>query len=154
MMGWTNAWNTIIRKIIWPDHEFKVLMKMPPKTGIIQFVDRYFIRAGYTNKLLTDEVARIVYSDTQPNETEVKNVKKNLMIFDIYVKDSEMRNIGDDRLLTRADLLAERLYKLLTQERYLKDTGYRFWIAGDWDGGTRVTGYNRKTIAFHYMKVY
>jgi len=71
MMGWINAWNTIIRNVIWPDHELKVLMKMPPKTGIIQFVDRYFIRAGYTNKLLTDEVCRIVYSDMQGYETDV-----------------------------------------------------------------------------------
>lgn len=153
-MGWINAWNTIIRKVIWPDHELKVLMKMPPKTGIIQFVDRYFIRAAYTNKLLTDEVCRIVYSDTQGYETDVPNVKKSLMIFDIYVKQDEMRNIGDDRLITRSDLIAERLFTLLTSERYLKETGYRFWVAGDWDGGTRVTGYTRKTIAFHYMKVY
>jgi len=154
MMGWINAWNTIIRNVIWPDHELKTLMKMPPKTGIIQFVDRYFIRAGYTNKLLTDEVCRIVYSDMQGYETDVPNVKKNLLMFDIYVKTDEMRNIGDDRLVTRMDLIAERLCKLLTRERYLADTGYRFWIAGDWDGGTRVTGYQRKTIAFNYMKVY
>ena len=154
MMGWTNAWNTIIRKIIWKDHDLKVFMKLPPKTNIIQFVDRYFIRAGYTNKLLTDEVCRIVYSDSQGYETEVPNVKKNLMIFDIYVKQEEQRNIGDDRLILRSDLIADRLCKLLTSKRYLADTGYRFWIAGDWDGGTRVTGYNRKTIAFHYMKVY
>lgn len=154
MIGWVNAWNTIIRKVIWADHDLKTLMKMPPKTGIIQFVDRYFIKAGYTNKLLTDEVCRIVYSDTQGYDTDVPNVKKNLMIFDIYIKDSEMRNIGDDRLVTRADLIEERLQKLLTSERYLQETGYRFWIAGDWDGGTRVTGYQRKTIAFHYMKVY
>ena len=153
-MGWINAWNTIIRRVIWPDHELKVLMKIPPKTGIIQFVDRYFIRAGFTNALLTDETCRIVYSDTQGYATEVPNIKKNLMVFDIYVKQSDMRNIGDDRLITRADLITERLFKLLTSERYLHDTGYRFWIAGDWDGGTRVTGYTRKTIAFNYMKVY
>ena len=153
-MGWVNAWNYIIRNVIWKDHELKILMKMPPKTGIIQFVDRYFIRAGYTNKLLTDEVCRIVYSDTQGYETEVPNVKKNLMLFDIYVKTEEMRNIGDDRLVTRMDLIAERIQRLLTSQNYLADTGYRFWIAGDWDGGTRVTGYHRKTIAFHYMKVY
>lgn len=154
MIGWKKAWNTIIRKVIWADHDLKTLMKMPPKTGIIQFVDRYFIKAGYTNKLLTDEVCRIVYSDMQGYDTEVPNVKKNMMIFDIYIKDSEMRNIGDDRLITRADLIEDRLKKLLTSERYLQDTGYRFWIAGDWDGGTRVTGYQRQTIAFHYMKVY
>jgi len=154
MMGWVNAWNTIIRKVIWADHDLKTLMKMPPKTGIIQFVDRYFIRAGYTNKLLTDEVCRIVYSDIQGYDTDVPNVKKNLLLFDIYIKETEMRNIGDDRLVTRMDLIMERLQKLLTSERYLQETGYRFWIAGDWDGGTRVTGYQRKTMAFHYMKVY
>lgn len=154
MMGWINAWNTIIRQIIWPDHELKVLMKLPSKTGIIQFVERYFIRAGYSNKLLTDEVCRIVYSDVQGSQTDVPNVKRNTLLFDIYVKQDEMRNIGDDRLVTRIDLIAERLYKLLTSERYLAETGYRFWIAGDWDMGTRVTGYQRKTIAFNYMKVY
>lgn len=154
MMGWINAWNTIIRKVIWPDHELKTLMKLPPRTGIIQFVERYFIRAGFTNKLLTDEVCRIVYSDLEGYETNVPNVRKNIMVFDIYVKQDEMRNIGDDRLVTRIDLITERLFKLLTSNRYLAETGYRFWIAGDWDGGTRVTGYHRKTIAFNYMKVY
>ena len=154
MMGWINAWNTIIRKVIWPDHELKTLMKLPSRTGVIQFVERYFIRAGFTNKLLTDEVCRIVYSDLEGYETDVSNVRKNIMVFDIYVKQDEMRNIGDDRLVTRIDLITERLFKLLTSDRYLAETGYRFWIAGDWDGGTRVTGYHRKTIAFNYMKVY
>lgn len=153
-MGWVNAWNKIIRKLIWPDEELKTLMKLPAKTNIIQFVDRYFIRASFTNNLLTDEVCRIVYSDSPGYETDVPNVKRNLMIFDIYVKESEQRNIGNDRLVTRADLIVARLGKLLTSKRYLEETGYRFWIAGDWDGGTRVTGYVRKSIAFHYMKVY
>jgi len=154
MMGWINAWNTIIRKVIWPDHELKVLMKIPPKTGILQFIDRYFIRAGYTNKLLTDEVCRIIYADIQGGETSVPNVTKNMMTFDIYVKTEELHNIGDDRLQMRTHLIAERLYTLLTSDRYLAGTGYRFWVAGDWDMGTRVTGYVRYTIAFRYMKVY
>ena len=155
MLGWTNAWNTIIRQVIWPDHELKVLMKMPPKTGILQFNDRYFIRAGYSNKLLTDEVCRIVYADTINIDTDVPNVKKNMMTFDIFVKQEEMRNIGDDRLVTRLDLIAERIYKLLTKDRYLADTGYRFWLAnGDLDLGTRTVGYSRRTIAFYYMKVH
>ena len=83
-MGWVNAWNTIIRKLIWPDEELKTLMKLPAKTNIIQFVDRYFIRASFTNNLLTDEVCRIVYSDSPGYETDVPNVKRNLMIFDVY----------------------------------------------------------------------
>ena len=154
MMGWIDAWNSIIRNVIWRDHDLKVLMKLPPKTGILQFIDRYFIRAGYSNTLLTDEVCRIVYSDVQGSPTDVHNVTKNMMTFDIYVKQEELHNIGDDRLRMRTHLIAERLYKLLTKERYLAETGYRFWIAGDWDMGTRVTGYARYTIAFYYMKVY
>ena len=154
MYGWIDAWNKIIREVIWKDHELKTLMKIPSKTGIIQFIDRYFIRAGYTNKLLSDEVCRIVYADVQGSDTNVPNVKRNMMTFDIYVKQDELHNVGDDRLQFRTHLIAARLNKLLTQERYLKDTGYRFWIAGDWDLGTRTVGYARYTIAFYYMKVY
>jgi hypothetical protein len=154
MIGWINAWNTIIRNVIWRDHELKQLMKIPPKTGILQFCDRYFIHAGYTNTLLTDEVCRIVYSDIQGNDTEVPNIRKNMMTFDIYVKQEELHNVTDDRLMLRTHLIAARLNRLLTKERYLANTGYRFWIAGDWDLGTRTVGYARYTIAFYYMKVY
>lgn len=154
MMGWLNAWNTIIRQIIWKDSELKTLMKLPAKTNIIQFVERYFVRAGFTDELLTDEVCRIVYSDVQGSDTGVPNVKKNMMTFDVYVKEEELHNVGNDRLLSRADLIAARLNTLLTQDRYLAGTAYRFWIAGDWDLGTRTVGYTRKTIAFYYMKVY
>ena len=154
MLGWINAWNTILRKVIFPDYTLRRLMKVPSKTGVIQFTDRYFIKAGFTNKLLTDEVCRIVYSDVQGSPTEVPNVRKNMMMFDIYVKNEELRNCGDDGLVMRTHLIAERLYKLLTSERYLADTGYRFWPAGDWDLGTRTAGYSRYTIGFYYMKVY
>lgn len=155
MLGWINAWNTIIREIIWRDADLKRLMKLPPKTGILQFCDRYFIQAGFTNKLLTDEVCRIVYADTDAHDTEVPNVKKNLLSFDIYVKQEEMHNVGDDRLISRIDLIAERIYRLLTAERYLAETGYRFWpAAGVQDMGTRTVGYARKQISFYYMKVY
>lgn len=154
MLGWVNAWNKIIRDVIWRDYELKRLMKIPPKTGILQFCEKYFIRAGFTNELLTDEVCRIIYSDEQGSDTNVPNVRRNMMTFDIYVKQEEMHNVGDDRLISRADLIAEKIYHDLTSQRYVADTGYRFWIAGDWDLGTRTVGYIRKSIAFYYMKVY
>lgn len=154
MMNWIKDWNTIIRDVIWNDYELIELMKIPPATNILQFCDRYFIRAGYTSALLTDEVCRIVYSDVQGSDTEVPNIRKNMMTFDIYVKQEELHNADDDRLMLRTHLIAERLNKILTQDRYLADTGYRFWIAGDWDLGTRTVGYARYTIAFYYMKVY
>lgn len=154
MRGWINAWNKILREVIFADYGLRRLMKVPVKTGIIQFTDRYFVRAGYSNKLLTDEVCRIVYADVQGKDTDVPNIKRNMMTFDIYVKQEEQRNATDDGLVMRTHLIADRLDKLLTSERYVADTGYRFWIAGDWDLGTRTVGYARYTIAFYYMKVY
>ena len=154
MLGWVKAWNKIIRTVLFKDAELKRLMKHKKNTGVIQFTDRYFVKAGFTNKLLTDETCRIVYADIQGYSTDVPNVTKNMITFDIYVKNEDLRNVGDDGLILRTHLIAERLQKLLTKERYLADTGYRFWIAGDWDLGTRTAGYSRYTIAFNYMKVY
>ena len=155
ILAWARSWNKIIREIIWPDNDLKTFMKIPSKTGILQFTERYFIRAGYTNRLLTDEVCRIVYADSTGIETDVPNITKNTMFFDIYVKQDEMYNIGNDRLLSRLDYIADRLDKLLTQSRYLADTAYRFWPAeGELDLGTRTQGYSRRTLAYHYMKVY
>ena len=154
MLGWINAWNTIIRKVIFPDYELRELMKLPEKIKITDFVKYYFIRAGYTNELLKNQVCRIVYGDIEGKDTDVPNIRKNMMTFDIYVKTDQLFNVGDDMLISRSQLIAARLKKLLTQERYLHDTGYRFWIAGDWDLGTRTIGYSRYTISFYYMKVY
>lgn len=154
MMQWINDWNTIIRRVIFPDVELKTLMKIPEKTNIINFIDKYFIRAGYTNKLVENESVRIVYSDIQGDDTPVPNVKRKMLTFDIYVKIEDLHNVGEDRLAMRTQLIANRLIQLLTKDRYLQDTGYRFWVAGDWDLGTRTTGYARYCVAFYYMKVY
>lgn len=151
---WIRDWNAIVRTVIFQDYGLKKLMKLPENTNIIQFIDRYFIRAGFTNKLLSDESVRIVYSDIQGHDTDVPNIKKNMLMFDIYVKLEDLHNVGDDRLLMRTQLIADRLMRLLTTDRYVKDTGYRFWIAGDWDAGTKTVGYARYTVAFYYMKVY
>ena len=154
MIGWTNNWNKIIRKVIWPDHELKVLMKLPSNTGILQFDRRYFIRAGFTNTLLTDEVCRIIYSEVPVGDTSVPNIKRKLLTFDIFVKDSDMYNVGDDRLVSRLDLIADRLDTLLRSSRYAADTGYRFWPAdGGSDEGTRTIGYSRRTLSYYFLKV-
>lgn len=155
MIGWVNAWNKIIRKVIFPDCELKKLMKIPAKTKITDFIQYYFIRAGYTNELLTNQICRIVYGDIAGKDTDVPNVRKNMMTFDIYVKTKNLYDTDeDDMLISRTQLIASRLEYLLTKDRYLYETGYRFWIAGDWDLGTRTTGYSRYTISFYYMKVY
>ena len=155
MLGWINAWNTIIRRVIFRDDDLRQLMKIPAKTKVTDFVQYYFIKAGYTNELLTNQVCRIIYGDTAGKETNVPNIKKNMMTFDIYVKTKNLYDTDqNDMLISRSHLIAARLKYLLTRERYLKETGYRFWIAGDWDLGTSTGGYSRYCIAFYYMKVY
>lgn len=150
--GWINDWNDIIRNIIFQDCELRRLMMLPENVTIIDFIDRYFIRAGYTNKLLENEKVRIVYSDIQGAETMVPNITKNMLTFDIYVKTEHLHNVENDRLIMRTQLIADRILRLLTEQRY--NGRYRFWIAGDWDLGTSTIGYARYSLALYYMKVY
>lgn len=151
---WNDDWNDIIRYVIFADEELKRLMKIPENTNIITFIDKYFIEADYTTKVLKDESVRVIYKDITGADTEVPNVKKNMMTFDIYVKLDDLHNADVDRLKMRTRLIAARLYELLTKERYLNDSGYRFWIALEGNQGTRTIGYARYMIAFYYMKVY
>ena len=154
MTSWIDSWNKIIREVIFADEELKTLMKLPAGTDIISFIDKYFIRAGYTSKVLEDEHVRIIYADLQGSDTGNPRVMRKMMTFDIYVKTEDLHNVGNDRLVMRTQLIANRLLKLLTSERYAAETGYRFWIAGEWDQGTRTIGYARYTLALYYMKVY
>jgi hypothetical protein len=46
---WIHDWNEIIRDVIYPDTELRRLMRLPKGTGIIEFIDKYFMRSGYSN---------------------------------------------------------------------------------------------------------
>lgn len=147
---WHNSWNEIIRKVLFKDLILKDLMMIPEGTSILEFIDRFFIKASYTSKVLKDENVRIVYSDMKPVETASHKVTRNEMIFDIYVKTEHLHDASEDLLQSRAVLIADRLCELLTSERYL--FGYRFWINGDHDLGTRTVGYERYNLSVGYMK--
>lgn len=129
-------------------------MKLPENTDIITFIDKYFIRAGYTSKILEDEHVRIIYAEVQGSDTKVPNVMRKMMTFDIYVKTEDLHNVGNDRLVMRTKKIANRQLALLTSDRFTNDTGYRFSIAGTWDGGTRTIGYGRYTLALYFMQAY
>lgn len=154
MIAWADEWNRIYRYILWRDYDLKQLMKIPSKATILNFRDKYFIRAGFANELLTNESCRIVYSMTDAAPTDVPNVRTRMITFDIYVKQTDQYDVDDDRLLSRTDLISKRLTALLTSNRYVADTGYHFWIAGEWDQGTRTVGYDRHTISFYFKQVY
>lgn len=153
---WINDWNEIIRDVIYPDIELRQLMRLPKSVGIIEFIDKYFIRSGYSNQVLEHEDVRIVYGNTGAHETETPNVTKNEMSFDIYVKQEHLHNVGNDRLQLRTHLIAAKLIELLTKHgtsgKYLG--GYRFWVKNEMDLGTRTTGYARYCVTFYYVRVY
>jgi hypothetical protein len=154
--SWMTDWNNIIRYVIFPDPQLRELMCLPENISIIDFIDHYFIRAGYTNELLEKEDVRIVYGDTNSEETDVPNVLKNTLSFDIYVRQEKLHNATSDRLMFRTHLIANRLNMLLTKGgtsgKYLG--GYRFWPCKEMDLGTRTVGYVRYNISFKYMRVY
>jgi len=147
---WIDDWNDMIREVIFADEVLKTLMKLPAETKIIEFIDRYFIRAGYTNKILSDEAVRIVYG-TIAGPTNIDGVTKNQMSFDIYVKNEDLHNVGKDRLVMRTQLIAKRLYDLLTNKRY--NGVYRFYDPHEGDMGTSAIGYARYNITFSYTRV-
>ena len=111
---WIDDWNDILRDVIFADDELKRLMLIPENTNIITFIDKYFVRAGYTTKVLTNESVRIVYGNVHSTETRNPNVTRNEMSFDIYVKLDHIHNAENDRLVMRTHLIAKRLIDLLT----------------------------------------
>ena len=149
---WLKEWNDIIRNVFFPDEELKTLMEVPAGTNIITFIDKYFIRAGFTSEVLTNEPVRVIYGTLSSWETNNPHVTSNTMTFDIYVKTHELHNVGTDRLLYRTDLIADRIKQLLLKSHFVADTGYHFVLAGEADLGTSVIGYSRKNVSFDYMK--
>ena len=148
--AWIDDWNEIIRNVIFADDVLMALMNIPDGTKIIEFIDRYFIRAGYTNKILTDEDVRIVYGSVSV-PTNISGVTKNQMSFDIYVKNEDLHNVGKDRLVMRTQLIAKRIIYLLTKERYIG--AYRFYDPHEGDMGTSAVGYARYNVTLSYTKV-
>lgn len=148
---WMDAWNDIIRNVIYQDEDFKQLMKIPEGTSIIDFIDKYFINAGYTNTVLTNQSVRVIYSDIASQEINL-GVTKNELCFDIYVKNEQLHNFGNDRLRFRTKMIANKLVQMLTKSRRLY--GYRFWVKGQTDVGTSAIGYTRHRISFGYLRTY
>ena len=149
---WSDDWNNIIRDIIFPDEELKRLMLVPQGTSILDFIGKYFIRAGYTNTLLEHDDVRVIYGFVSEGSAGTENTTNNVLSFDIYVKHEHLHDADRDRMRYRTELIARRLHKLLTAQRY--NAGYRFWIDGEDDKGTRTTGYARYGLRLRFIKVY
>jgi hypothetical protein len=76
------------------------------------------------------------------------NVRAKYKEFDIYVRDKEMHTASNDRLKSRAELIAERIKFLLLREKNI--CGLRFLYEDEYDLWTKTIGYKRYHIVFSY----
>lgn len=145
---WQDNWNNVVREEIFPDKELKKLMMVPPDTDIVKFTDKYFIRDGSTDELLTNEKVRIVHHDTEGFDTFNPGVKGKYREFDIYVSEDVEHTATKDWLQSRQVLIAERLKYLLLRKKYCQNI--RFWYQDEYDMWTKTVGYKMYRLTFFY----
>ena len=153
-LPWLKEWNEIIRRVIFADKELKELMLIPEDTDIITFIDKYFVRAGASDTLVENEKVRIVYGTIVDSDINNPKATRNSLQMDIYVKKEYLHNADRDRLLYRTQLIARRLIYLLMKDRYVHNTGYRFFEPHEADLATRTIGYQRYNVSFKYIQTY
>ena len=145
---WDDNWNDVIRYILFPDAKLKELMMVPPKTTIVQFIDKYFINSAASDELLSDEKVRIVYYDTKGKNYGQKNVYLKYKEFDIYVREEFLYTATNDRLKSRAALIAERIKYLLLKKN--SACGLHFCYEDEYALWTKTVGYRRDHLVFSY----
>lgn len=156
---WNDAWNDVIRDVIFPDEQLKRLMLIPEDTNILTFVKKYFIESNFANDPLIKQDVRIVYGEA-PGHYYNRNCLTAVMQFDIFVKDefvySLTGQIGDDALKKRQCAIADRLRYLLMKNRndHGFTSGLRIDVVADYGMGTTTKGYKRWHLVAQYPKFY
>lgn len=145
---WQDNWNNVIRYVLFQDKKLKDLMLVPEGTNILTFQDKYFIRDGSTDELLTNEKVRIVYHDAQGWDPGNAHVRGKYKEFDIFVSEDVEHTATDDLLQSRQVLIAQRLKYLLLRERVCQ--GIRFQYEDEYDLWTKTVGYKEYRLTFFY----
>ena len=145
---WQDNWNNVVREIIYPDEVLKELMLVPEDVDIVTFTDKYFIRDGSTDELLTNEKVRIVHHDAQGFPTGNPHVRGKYREFDIFVSEDEEHTATDDWLQSRQILIAERLKYLLLRNRNCQNL--RFEYEDEYDMWCKTVGYKMYRLTFYY----
>ncbi len=149
--AWISDWNDIVRNIIFKDDALRELMMLPKTATIIDFYEKYFIRTGTVSTVLKDETVRINYTMASIS-TLGERVGRNILSFDIYVKDKYQHNYSNDALTCRTELIALRLRQLLLGNRY--NGVYRFYDPNEGDMNTSTIGYSRYNLTLSFTKVF
>ena len=145
---WQDNWNNVIRYVLFPDEKLKELMLVPKGTTIVQFIDKYFIRDGSTDELLTNEKVRIVCHDDEGFATINKHVHGKYKSFDIYCSEDVEHTADKDRLRSRQVMVAERLKYLLL--RSWNCQGLHFQYQDEYDQWTKTVGYKMYKLTLFY----
>lgn len=133
MHTWEDAWNDVIRHVIFQDAELKQAMLIPPDKfdNIIAFRDQYFVNDAMSDVLITNEIVRICYYQ-DPGFALNNHVKRRLLRFDIYVKREAQYNVDEiDRLKQRQKVIARKLRDLLTSGEHVQ--GLKFEYEDEYD---------------------
>lgn len=145
---WQDNWNNVVRNVLFPDDKLKELMLVPVGTDIITFQNKYFIRDGSTDELLTNEKVRIVTHDDQGSWTFNKGVNVKYKSFDIYCSEDVEHTADVDRLKSRQVLVAERIKYLLLRQAVCEHI--RFGYEDEYDMWTKTVGYKLYRLTFFY----
>lgn len=145
---WKDNWNDVLRHVFFKDEKLKKQMLLPEECTILDFIKKYFVEDMSPDEVLTNEIVRIAYYDSEGRDSGNKNVKCKYKEFDIYVKQDYLHNATNDRLQNRCHLVAERLkYLLLRNEHVCR---MHFDYEDDYDLWTKMVGYKRYHIVFSY----
>lgn len=147
---WNDNWNNVIRNVIYPDEKLRELMLIPEGTDILKFTDKYFIRDGSTDELLTNEKVRIVCRDEKMSRgLGSRKVTGHFKSFDIFVNEDVEHTATEDRLQNRQVLIAERLKYLLLRQYNCQNLHFDF--EDEYDQWTKTVGYKLYRLTFFYI---
>ena len=145
---WQDNMNNVIRNVIFPDTKLKELMLVPAGTDIRKFIDKYFIRDGSTDELLTTEKVRIVHHDSEGFETGNPMVRGKYHEFDIYISEDVEHTATVDRLQSRQILIAERLKYLLLRRQVVEQMSFKY--EDEYDQWCKTVGYKLYKLTLWY----
>lgn len=147
---WNDNWNNVIRNVLFEDDKLKELMLIPDGTDIMKFQDKYFIRDGSTDELLTNEKVRIVWhDDTMSRGMGNRKVHGHFKTFDIYVSEDVEHTATRDRLQNRQVLIAERIKYLLLRRHNCQNLHFEY--EDEFDNWTKTVGYKLYKLTFFYI---
>jgi hypothetical protein len=134
---------------LYNDDELKELMLIPEadRRNIAKIRDVYISTAFGSDTIITTEPCRILYRNISLAETNNINVKRDNIVFEIYVKASNSY-IGLEK---RDELIAERLYQILAR-KYVGDLKFEPEDKGQLY--CSEAGYSRYFIKFWYKTIF